>query len=163
EEEVESRYEAGFGVLIVIGLQAALAGVSLGKGWTLVALPGWVWLIPGVPEAALLLALSWSLPRHRLEQMGRRRAAALVLVGVNILHYRRSQREPSSCLRLSAGVPAPSRNSAQSSAILAEPSGRARLGSAALVRWLREPRAAALILSRRPPALRSRRADRRAR
>jgi uncharacterized membrane protein len=82
EEEVESRYEATFGVLIVIGLQATLAGVSLGNGWTLIGLPGWVWLIPVVPEAALLLVLSWSLPRHRLEQMGRRRAVALVLVGV---------------------------------------------------------------------------------
>jgi uncharacterized membrane protein len=82
EEEVESRFEATSGVLIVIGLQAALAGVSLGNGWTLVGLPGWVWLIAVVPEAALLLVLSWSLPRHRLEQMGRRRAVALVLVGV---------------------------------------------------------------------------------
>ncbi len=82
EEEVESRYEATFGVLIVIGLQATLAGVSLGNGWALIGLPGWVWLIAGVPEAALLLVLSWSLPRHRLEQMGRRRTVALVLVGV---------------------------------------------------------------------------------
>jgi uncharacterized membrane protein len=82
EEEVESRYEATFGVLIVIGLQATLAAVSLANGWTLIGLPGWVWLIPVVPEAALLLALSWSLPRHRLEQMGRRRRVALVLVGV---------------------------------------------------------------------------------
>ena len=82
EEEVESRYEATFGVLIVIGLQATLAGVSLGNGWTLIGLPGWVWLIPVVPEAALLLVLSWSLPRHRLEQMGSRRTVALVLVGV---------------------------------------------------------------------------------
>jgi hypothetical protein len=82
EEEVESRYEATFGVLIVIGLQAALAGVSLGNGWTLIGLPGWVWLIAVVPEAALLLALSWSLPWHRLEQMGRRRTVALALVGV---------------------------------------------------------------------------------
>jgi uncharacterized membrane protein len=82
EEEVESRYEATFGVLLVIGLQATLAGVSLGAGWTLIGLPGWVWLIAVVPEAALLLVLSWSLPRHRLEQMGRRRTVALVLVGV---------------------------------------------------------------------------------
>ena len=82
EEEVESRYEATFGVLLVIGLQATLAGVSLGNGWTLIGLPGWVWLIAVVPEAALLLVLSWSKPRHRLEQMGRRRTVALVLVGV---------------------------------------------------------------------------------
>jgi hypothetical protein len=42
EEEVESRYEATSDVLIVIGLQATLAGVSLGNGWTLIGLPGWV-------------------------------------------------------------------------------------------------------------------------
>jgi hypothetical protein len=77
EEEVESRYEATFGVLIVIGLQATLAGESLGNGWTLIGLPGWVWLIAVVPEAALLLALSWSLPRNRLEHMGLRRRVAL--------------------------------------------------------------------------------------
>jgi uncharacterized membrane protein len=39
-------------------------------------------LIPVVPEAALLLALAWSVPRHRLEQLGKRRTVALALVGV---------------------------------------------------------------------------------
>lgn len=71
----------GLASLILIGLQATLAGVSVGNGWTLIGLPGWVWLIAVVPEAALLLVLSWPLPRHRLEQMGRRRTVALVLVG----------------------------------------------------------------------------------
>jgi hypothetical protein len=66
----------------VTGLQATLAAVSLGNGWPLIGFPGWVWLIAVVPEAALLLALSGSLPRHRLEQMGLRRTVALVLVGV---------------------------------------------------------------------------------
>jgi hypothetical protein len=82
EEEVESRFEATFGVLLVIGLQAALGLVSLGAGWTLISLRWWVWLIPVAPEAGLLLALSWSSPRHRLEQMGLRRTVALTLVGV---------------------------------------------------------------------------------
>jgi hypothetical protein len=82
EEEFESRYEATFGVVIVIALQVTLAVVSLGGGWTLVGLPGWVWLIPAVPEAALLFTLAWSESRHRLEQMGRRRTVALALVGV---------------------------------------------------------------------------------
>jgi Protein of unknown function (DUF1345) len=82
EEEFESRYEATFGVMIVIVLQVTLALVSLGGGWTLVGLPGWVWLIPVIPEAALLLLLAWSAPRHRLEQMGKRRTVALALVGV---------------------------------------------------------------------------------
>jgi uncharacterized membrane protein len=82
EEELESRYEATFAVGLVIGLQVTLALVSLGAGWKLIGLPWWVWLIPAVPEAGLLLALAWSRPRHRLEQMGHRRTVALALVGV---------------------------------------------------------------------------------
>ena len=56
--------------------------MSLEAGWKLIGLPGWVWLIAAIPESALLLALAWSRPRHRLEQMGHRRTAALALVGV---------------------------------------------------------------------------------
>jgi uncharacterized membrane protein len=82
EEEIESRYEATIAVGLVIGLQVTLALVSLAGGWTLIGLPGWVWLIAVLPEAALLLLLAWSVPRHRLEQMGKRRTVALALVGV---------------------------------------------------------------------------------
>jgi hypothetical protein len=82
DEEVESRYEATFAVGLVIVLQVTLALVSLAGGWKLIGLPGWVWLIPVVPEAALLLALAWSAPRHRLEQLGHRRTVALALVAV---------------------------------------------------------------------------------
>lgn len=82
EEEIESRFEATFAVGLVIGLQVTLALVSLEGGWKLIGLPGWVWLIPAVPEAALLLPLAWSAPRDRLEQMGVRRTVALALVGV---------------------------------------------------------------------------------
>jgi uncharacterized membrane protein len=82
EEEIESRFEATFGVALVMALQVTLALVSLEGGWKLIGLPGWVWLIPTVPEAALLLPLAWSAPRHRLEQMGQRRMVALALVGV---------------------------------------------------------------------------------
>jgi uncharacterized membrane protein len=82
EEQFESRFEATFAVGAVIGLQVTLALVSLGSGWKLVGLPGWGWLVPVVPEAALLLALAWSAPRKRLEQMGQRRTVALALVGV---------------------------------------------------------------------------------
>jgi uncharacterized membrane protein len=82
EEEVESRYEATFAVGLVIVLQVTLALVSLAGGWKLIGLPGWVWLIPVVPETALLLALAWSAPRHRLEQLGHRRTVALALVAV---------------------------------------------------------------------------------
>jgi uncharacterized membrane protein len=82
EEEIESRYEASLGVALVIVLQVTLALVSLGGGWTLIGLSGWVWLIPVVPEAGLLLLLAGSAPRRRLEQMGKRRTVALALVGV---------------------------------------------------------------------------------
>lgn len=82
EEEIESRFEATLAVGLVIGLQVTLALVSLGGGWKLIGLPGWVWLIPAVPEVALLVPLAWSVPRHRLEQMGKRRTVALALVGV---------------------------------------------------------------------------------
>lgn len=82
EEEIESRLEATFAVGLVIGLQVTLALVSVAGGWKLIGLPGWVWLIPAVPEAALLVPLAWSVPRHRLEQAGHRRTVALALVGV---------------------------------------------------------------------------------
>jgi len=82
EEKIESRYEATVVVGLVIGLQLALALVSLGNGWKLIGFPGWIWLIAVVPEAALLVALSWSAPRRRLEQSGQRRKFALALVGV---------------------------------------------------------------------------------
>ncbi len=82
EEQVESRYEATGGVGLVLVLQVTLALVSLEAGWKLNGLPGWVWLVPVVPEAGLLMALAFAEPRHRLEQMGRRRTVALALVAV---------------------------------------------------------------------------------
>ncbi|HET9154971.1 MAG TPA: hypothetical protein VFN85_12780 [Solirubrobacterales bacterium] len=82
EEEIESRFEATVAVGLVIALQVALAVASLAGNWKLIGLPGWVWLVPALPEAALLVPLAWSVPRHRLEQMGRRRTVALALVGV---------------------------------------------------------------------------------
>jgi hypothetical protein len=82
EEEVESRWEAAPGVFIVIVLQAALALVSQHQGWKLWHLPWWAWLVLIGPEAALLVALAWSRPRHQLEQLGKRRMVALFLFGV---------------------------------------------------------------------------------
>ena len=82
EEEIESRYEATFAVALVIALQVTLAVFSLAHGWKLIGLPGWVWLIPAVPEAVLVLPLALSAPRHRLAQMGLRRTVALTLVGL---------------------------------------------------------------------------------
>ena len=89
EEELESRWEAAPGVVVVMAAQLLLAVVSKKEGWTLSGLSWWVWLIPLVPEVALLLLLTWERPRRRLEQAGRRRMAvvsALALIsGANAL------------------------------------------------------------------------------
>jgi hypothetical protein len=80
EEEVESRWEATPAVAALIGGQVLLALVSHGRGWTIWHFSWWLWLIPVVPESLLLIALGWSRPRHKLEQMGERRKAALTLL-----------------------------------------------------------------------------------
>ena len=82
EEAFESRWEAAPAVAAVILLQVLLAVVSRMEHWTLWHFVWWVWLIPAVPEALLLLALAWSRPRHQLEQMGLRRKTALALLGI---------------------------------------------------------------------------------
>jgi hypothetical protein len=82
EEQLESRWEAAPAIVMVIALQILLALVSRARDWTLAGLPWWVWLISVGPEAVLLVALAWSRPRRRLEQMGLRRTVALVLLAV---------------------------------------------------------------------------------
>jgi hypothetical protein len=82
EEERESRWEAAPAVAVVIGLQILLAVVSKAKSWMLWDFSWWVWLIPVGPELALLVPLAFDRPRHRLEQMGRRRTVAIALLAV---------------------------------------------------------------------------------
>jgi hypothetical protein len=82
EEEFESRWEAAPAVTTVIVLQVLLATVSRIEHWTLWTLPWWVWLITVPPELALLVALAWDRPRHRLEQLGLRRKVSLTLIGL---------------------------------------------------------------------------------
>jgi hypothetical protein len=82
EEEFESTFEAAPAVAVVISLQIALALISRAKHWRLWDLPWWVWLASIGPELALLVALGWHRPRHKLEQMGLRRTAALALLGI---------------------------------------------------------------------------------
>jgi hypothetical protein len=82
EADVESRWEAGPAVVLVVCLQVTLAIVSEKNGWTLWRLPWWSWLLAAVPEVFLLISLSWSRPRHQLEQLGQRRMAALSLIGL---------------------------------------------------------------------------------
>lgn len=85
EAEVETRWEAGPAILLVIVLQVALAAVSRWQGWTLWRLPWWSWLVVAVPEALLAVSLTWAPPRHQLEEMGHRRTAGLVLIALIVL------------------------------------------------------------------------------
>jgi hypothetical protein len=82
EEEVESRWEAAPAVVVVMGLQILLALVSKYERWKLWGLPWWVWLLSVAPEFALLVPLAFRRPRRRLEQLGRRRMAAVGLLAV---------------------------------------------------------------------------------
>jgi hypothetical protein len=82
EEEVQSRWEAAPAVALIVVLQLLLAILSRTQHWKLWDFPWWVWLIPIVPECALLVSLAWEWPRRRLEQLGRRRTAALALLAL---------------------------------------------------------------------------------
>lgn len=63
-------------------MQLVLAIVSQQQRWKLWHLPWWIWLVPVVPELALLLPLAFQRPRSQLEQLGHRRTAAVSLVAV---------------------------------------------------------------------------------
>ncbi|HET6849069.1 MAG TPA: hypothetical protein VFH74_09435 [Gaiellales bacterium] len=80
--EVESRYEAAPAVLVLVIAHASTAIASKTGGWTLERLPWWSWLVLAAPEAALLLALSWSRPRRRLEVLGLRREVSIILLTI---------------------------------------------------------------------------------
>jgi hypothetical protein len=79
DAEVETRWEAAPAVLLIIALQALLAAVSYRQDWHLWNLPWWAWLFVMIPEALLFGALSWSRPRHQLEEIGKRRMFSLLL------------------------------------------------------------------------------------
>jgi hypothetical protein len=82
EEELESRWEAAPGVVLVMAAQLVLALVSKAQGWTMSGSSWWAWLIPLAPEVVLLLLLTWERPRRRLAQAGLRRTAALSVLGL---------------------------------------------------------------------------------
>ena len=80
EADHETRVEAALAVVAVMGLQVLLGIVSATQGWSLWGLPWWVWLALVAPELVLLVLLTWSRPRQRLVETGRRRAVSLGLV-----------------------------------------------------------------------------------
>ena len=80
EADHETRVEAALAVVAVMGLQVLIGIVSATQGWSLWGLPWWVWLVMVGPELVLLVLLTWSRPRRRLVETGRRRAVSLGLV-----------------------------------------------------------------------------------
>jgi uncharacterized membrane protein len=82
EEELESRWEAAPAVGLVIAFQLTLGIVSRVRDWKLSGLAWWFWLVAVGPELALLFPLAVRRHRRRLEQLGHRRTATLVLLGV---------------------------------------------------------------------------------
>ena len=82
EEEVESRWEAAPAIGLVIVGQVVLAAASRAGDWTLAGLSWWVWLVPIVPELALLIPLAFSRRRMHVIQEGERRSIALELLAI---------------------------------------------------------------------------------
>ena len=58
-----------------------LAAISKVEEWPLSLLPWWGWLLPVVPEIALLAVLTWERPRRGLVLLGFRRAGSIGLLG----------------------------------------------------------------------------------
>jgi hypothetical protein len=77
EVALESRWEAAPAVAIVIVLQAITATLSRVGGWELAGLSWGVWLIPVVPECALLVPLAASRHKRTVTQDGERRTMVI--------------------------------------------------------------------------------------
>jgi hypothetical protein len=82
EEERESRLEAASAVVAVLGFQTALAVASYTANWKVWEFRWWVWLVPAPFELLLWVVLVATRPRRRLEEIGIRREATLVLLGL---------------------------------------------------------------------------------
>jgi hypothetical protein len=82
EVEIESRWEAAPAIAVPIALQVALAVVSQQEHWKTWNFAWWMWLVPIVPEAAFFLIGAWKRPHRRLQQMGIRREAGILLAGL---------------------------------------------------------------------------------
>jgi hypothetical protein len=83
EARHEARVEGTLFVLIASALLVALAVTSLALHWELLGLRGWTWLVLCIPEAALLVALFFSvtLDDHRREHRLLVLFLAFVVVG----------------------------------------------------------------------------------
>lgn len=81
EVEIETRWEAAPAVAVAILLQVGLAISSETQGWTTWVLSWWMWLFPVVPEALFIIS-TLSRPHRALLEMGVRREAGIVLLGL---------------------------------------------------------------------------------
>jgi uncharacterized membrane protein len=79
EARAQGRREAAPAALIMLLVFVVLAVVSRARGWELLGLRWWIWLVVAVP--VLLLAIDLSLA-YRGRGLVRSRSAALVLLGV---------------------------------------------------------------------------------
>jgi hypothetical protein len=82
EARAEGRREAAPAALAALLVYGVLAVASWARGWELLGLPWWVWILLGVP--ALLLTVDLFL-RFRGQGLVRSRRAALVLLGLLVL------------------------------------------------------------------------------
>lgn len=81
--EREDLVEAPLIVLIAVGLQLVLGLSSLSQEWSLWFFPGWVWLLPVIPELVLIGVLSTKESRrHSPRDTGRRPIAIALTVVV---------------------------------------------------------------------------------
>jgi hypothetical protein len=82
EARAESRREAAPAALVVLLVFAVLAVVSREKGWELLGLPWWTWLLVALPTLLLTLDLVMS---YRGAGLVRSRSAAVVLLGLLVV------------------------------------------------------------------------------
>jgi len=82
EVEIESRWEAGPAVAVVIALQVILAVTSQIEGWSTWVVSWWMWLFPVPAEAAIFVISTWTRPHRALVQMGIRRMVGIVLLAL---------------------------------------------------------------------------------
>ena len=82
EARAQGRREAAPAALMALLVFAALAVVSWARGWELLGLPWWTWLLLGVPSLLLAIDVCLTLGGRGLV---RSRQAALLLLGLLVL------------------------------------------------------------------------------
>ena len=82
DARAQGRREAAPAAVVALLVLFVLAGVSWARGWELIGLPWWIWLLLGVPALLLTIDLSLTIGGSGLV---RTRKAALLLLGLLVL------------------------------------------------------------------------------